>query len=198
MFPPRYMITNVSPQIHDHKCFSLDTCSPMFLPRYMLTNVSPQIHDHKCFSPDTCSPSRTDLMWPYSTWTGQFSTRYFLPFHLLLMSTKYRSINFVSFCDNTFWTQPYLGDKFVANWKDEETNYNLNLKTLQDNIIPVCLPPGDISLSGKNTSFEASLIFAFPDHSFLLFYWSILLLLCIYVSPSQPRALIFSQAKLGW
>ena len=35
--------------------------------------------------------------------------------HLLLISTKYQSINFVSLCDYTFWTRPYLGEKFVAN-----------------------------------------------------------------------------------
>ena len=130
------------------------------------------------FPPDTCSPSRTDLMWPYSTWTGQCSTRYFLPFHLLLMSTKYQSINFVSLCDYTFWTRPYLGEKFVANWKREQI-FNLNFKTLQDNIIPVCLPPGDISLSGKilrlHTLYLVNTLWYTSFQAFLFFLsWSFL------------------------
>ena len=156
---------------------------------YMLTNVSPR---YMLTQPDRFDVALLHLDRPvfYQVF---FAPPSLVDVHQVPVHQLYLFV-WLHFLDSTV-----LGGEIRSQLKIRK-NYNLHFKTLQDNIIPVCLPPGDISLSGKNI-FEAAYfffsyyslvrIFSFPDHSFLLFYWSISLTfpLLFYISSSKPRHL---------
>ena len=77
-----------------------------------------------------------------------------------------------------FLDSTVLGGEIRSQLKIRK-NYNLNFKTLQDNIIPVCLPPGDISLSGKilrlHTLYLVNTLWYTSFQAFLFFLsWSFL------------------------
>ena len=182
-------------------------------PRYILTNISPQIHAHPA-GQIRCSPSPPG---PASFLPGTFWPLFpFICCQCLLRTSP--STLFFCVLTSTFWTRPQMRGKFPPIGKIELRKlqprqtvphflsilYTFKFKPFQDNIIPVCLPPGDISLSGRNTSFKynsEAFYFSFPDHLRLLVHQILKQYILISLFPvSSPNHCLAGQTGLvaGW